>query len=308
MSGLEIGITLPTIFDVDRRGIGGGVGAAARHVEQLGLESVWVPDLITGDGMPALESTVALATAAAATARVRVGFGVLVLPLRPVAWVATQVATLQHLSGNRVLLGIGSGGFPDAPFWRAVGVPARERGRQTDAALAVLPRLIAGEPTRLGSGEDGPVVTLAPAAPVPPILIGGNSEVAIRRAATYGDGWFPSLIAPDALASGAAKLRELATERGRPTPSITVGGHVILGDDESARSAREALVRSLVDDHGLPLAKAAEVPMVGSSPEEIAERFAAYAVAGAERLVLSVDGGEWALQCERIAEAHALLG
>lgn len=102
-----------------------GVGILARHAEELGLQSVWASDLIVGDGSPSLECTIVLATAAAATRRVRLGFGVLVLPLRPVAWVAAQARTLQHVSGNRVLLGVGSGGFPDAPFWEAVDVPAQ---------------------------------------------------------------------------------------------------------------------------------------------------------------------------------------
>jgi alkanesulfonate monooxygenase SsuD/methylene tetrahydromethanopterin reductase-like flavin-dependent oxidoreductase (luciferase family) len=306
MSDLKIGITLPTSGEMETLERIGGVGAGARHVEQLGFESVWVSDLIIGDGTPSLESIVALATAAAVTDRVHVGFGTLVVALRPIAWVATQIAALQYVSGNRVVLGIGSGGFPGTAFWQAVGVPGRERGRRTDAALEVLPQLIAGEPTRFEHESDQPVVTLAPAARVPPILIGGNSDVAIRRAVTYGDGWLPSLLTPDTLVSSAAKLRERAAERGRATPSITVGTHAMLGNDESARSARDTLVRSLVDDHGLPPEAAALVPITGS-PEEVAEHFAAYAAAGAERLVISPDGGEWMRQCELIAEAHALL-
>ena len=80
----------------------------------------------------------------------------------------------------------------------------------TDAALAALPQRIAGEPTRLGSGPDRSVVTPAPSVPVPPVLVGGNSDVAIRRAARYGDGWVPS-VDPHALAFGAANLRRTRT-------------------------------------------------------------------------------------------------
>ncbi len=298
MTTLAIGVNLPDTL---------GIGPAARHAEALGLESVWAADLIIGDGTPALDSTVALATAAAVTERLRVGFGVLILPIHPVTRVAAQIAALQQVSGNRVILGIGAGGFPGTPFWRAVGGPTRARGSRTDAALAALPHLIAGEPTRLALAPDQPVVTLAPPAPVPPILIGGNSDAAIRRAATYGDGWFPSLLTPDTLVVGAARLREHATERGRATPSITVGGHAMPGDTAAARTAREAFVRSLITRHGMTPDEAALIPIVGS-PTDIAERFAAYAAVGVERLVLSLDGGEWPQQCALIAEAYALLG
>jgi alkanesulfonate monooxygenase SsuD/methylene tetrahydromethanopterin reductase-like flavin-dependent oxidoreductase (luciferase family) len=311
LPALKIGIGLPTLAKSDEPG-GIDVGAAARHAEALGFDSVLAADLIIGDGTPALEATVVLAAAAAATKRVRIGFGVLALPLRPVAFLAAQVQALQHLSGNRVLLGVGSGGLPDAPLWRAVGVPARERGRRTDEALKVLARLIAGEPTRLADQPGQPVVTLAPAAPVPPILVGGNSKTAIRRAAAYGDGWFPSQIAPDTLAVGVAKLRELAADRGRPAPAVHVGGLAILGDEESARAARTArasFVRSLPGDHGISPEEA--MATVTASPAEAAERLTAYAAAGADSIGISPGigsvGQDWMRQCERVAEARALL-
>jgi alkanesulfonate monooxygenase SsuD/methylene tetrahydromethanopterin reductase-like flavin-dependent oxidoreductase (luciferase family) len=308
VTDLEIGMALPTMAgEIETPGIG-GVADAARHVERLGLESVWVPDLVTGDGTPVLEATVALAAAAAATARVGVGFSVLVLPLRPVALTAAQIQTLQHVSGNRVLLGVGSGASSGTPFWQAVGGPTRGRGRRTDAALEVLPQLIAGAPTRLVDQPGQPVVTLAPPAPVPPILVGGgDSDVALRRAATRGDGWFPSLLTPDRLAVGVTKLRELAAERGRPTPNVTVGIHAVLGTDQTARSARDALVRDLMDGPGMSPEQAAMIVVTGS-PKQAAERFAAYAAAGADRLVIAPTGRDWMRRCDLVAEANAMLG
>ncbi|WP_267592796.1 LLM class flavin-dependent oxidoreductase [Carbonactinospora thermoautotrophica] len=146
----------------------GSIASHVRHAEEAGLESVWVGDHLI-PVRPILDSTLVLATAAAATEQL--GFGVLILALRPVAWAAKQVATLQHLSGDRVLLGVGAGGDVrrDAA-WRAVGVPYRERGKRTDAALEVLPSLVEGEPTVV----DGEEVTLAPEATMPPVLIGGG--------------------------------------------------------------------------------------------------------------------------------------
>jgi alkanesulfonate monooxygenase SsuD/methylene tetrahydromethanopterin reductase-like flavin-dependent oxidoreductase (luciferase family) len=307
MSTLRIGAALPTLPESDDDTIP-DIGAAARHLEQLGLESVWVADLIIGDGSPTLEAMIALAAAAAMTERVQVGFSVLALPMRPVAWTAAQIMALQHISRNRVLLGVGIGMSSRTPFWQAVGAPTQGRGRSTDAALEVLPQLIAGEPTRLEHEPDRPMITLAPAARMPPVLVGGfrDSDVGLRRAATYGDGWFPSLLTPQNVAAGAAKLREFAAERGRATPSVTLGTHVVLGDDAATRSARDALVRDMIDTHGIPPDEAAGIPVTGT-PHQAAERFADYAAAGADRLVIAPTSMDWMEQSELVAEAYDLL-
>ena len=306
-AGLEVGMALPTFGELEGLERIGGVGPGARWVEELGFESVWVGDVMTGDGTPSLESVVAVATAAASTDRIQVGFSVLVLPLRPVAWTAAQIAALQHVSKDRVLLGVGSGGFPGAAFWDAVGVPRRDRGARTDAALRVLRQLIAGERTTLEHEPHQPALTLAPGAAVPPILVGGGgSEAILRRAAKYGDGWFPSIVTPDGLATGVRRLRELAAKRDRPMPGITVGVQLVAGNDKTARSARNSLVRKLVDTQGMAPKVANAVPVSGT-PEQVAERFADFAAAGAGRLVVAPSGGDWSGRCEFVAEAQALL-
>lgn len=281
-----------------------GVGEAARRIEELGFESLWVPDLVIGDGTPAPDAALTLAAAAAVTTRVRIGFSVLVVPLRPVPWLAVQVATLQQLSGDRLVLGVGSGGAPDSPFWRALGVHGRDRGRATDAALELLPRLLAGEAVDVTVGE--PPLTLAPAS-MPPVLVGGSPRI-FRRVLAHGAGWFPSLLAPDDLAPAVASLREQAAERGLPTPSVTIGGHIVLGDDDEARSTYDALVRDLVDGHGMSPEVAARTPIRARSTDELAEVFAAYRDAGANRIVAGPNNGDWTAQLERMAEAHRRIG
>jgi alkanesulfonate monooxygenase SsuD/methylene tetrahydromethanopterin reductase-like flavin-dependent oxidoreductase (luciferase family) len=273
--------------------------AMARHLEALGYDAVSMADFIVGDGTPGFDATLVLAAAATVTDRIGLEFGVLSLPLRPTAWVATQMQTLQHLSGNRVALGVGIGGFPGSPFWRAVGAPLQGRGRWTDEALQALPGLIRGEATKLGEGE----VTLGPAAPVPPILIGGNSEAAMHRAVLHGDGWVPSLISPAALAKKVVRLREVAHELGRPVPTISVGGHAILVDNPTAI---ESFIRVLVDVHRMAPEEAEAVPVTGG-PEQVAERLHAYSEAGADMVGLSLDGGDWTRQAETLAEARAQL-
>ncbi|WP_344091935.1 LLM class flavin-dependent oxidoreductase, partial [Nocardiopsis composta] len=234
--------------------------------------------------------------------RIGVGFGVLVPPVRPLPLTAAQIATVQHLSGGRVrLLGVGAGGFPQSPFWPASGAPAAGRGARLDAAIDALPGLLAGRPTAPGPGL--PEVSLAPGVPVPPILVGGgDTEKTLARAAR-ADGWLPSLMPPRRFAAGVRRLTELAG--GRPAPHALIGGHVLLGPDSEIAPARDALVRSLVDEHGMDPADAAEAPMAGS-PKQVAERLAEYREAGATGVAVSLDGDDWPRLAELFAEALAL--
>jgi alkanesulfonate monooxygenase SsuD/methylene tetrahydromethanopterin reductase-like flavin-dependent oxidoreductase (luciferase family) len=265
----------------------------ARHAERLGLDGIFIGDHLRPAG-PYPDSIVVLAAAAGVTERIQLGAGVLVLALRDPAWAAKQIASLQHVSGGRVVLGIGVGGaIHGTEAWEAVGVPYAERGRRTDEALELLPALIRGETVELPSGAS---ITLSPGADVPPILIGGNSPVALRRAVRHGAGWFPGMATPRQVADGAGRLHHGA--------EIAAGGVALLGAEADPRIDR--FVASLADGLGIPPADAAELPITGTPPQA-AERFAAYADAGATWLVLGTIGDDWHAQWELVAEAAALL-
>ncbi len=276
------------------------VREAARRAEALGFDSVWVGDhLLTG--RPVLESTITLAVAAAVTERVAVGLSVFVPAMRPLAWAAKQLATLQVVSGGRLVVGVGSGG-PGPTEWDAVGVPPGERGRRTDLALERLPGLLAGEPTDVSPGTDGPTVALDPPVARPPLWVGGMSAVARRRAAEHGDAWFPSLVSAETVAADGAMLGELAAARHRPAPAIAVGATMALGPTADIA----AVVTGLVATYGMDPETAASIPLTGT-PAQAAERALAYAEAGADHLVVGVAGPDWRLQYELLAEARELL-
>ncbi|OBH56459.1 hypothetical protein A5685_08185 [Mycobacterium colombiense] len=280
------------------------VVAAARRAEDLGFESVWVIDqLVAGTEMAFLESNTVLAAVAAATERVKLGFGVMVLPLRPVAWVAKQIASLQHLSGDRVILGVGIGEDRHPGSWGAVDVPRRERGRLTDAALRVLPDLISG---RVSRGPDGAEFRLLPGATVPPILVGGISQAALNRAVAAG-GWFGLPLPPGEIARVRDMLAELAVGMGRPVPVIT--GFVtasIAGDP--AMPDRRAAVQAVADPtgmYGFPH-EVADAMVTTGTPAEIAGELAALRDAGTERVAVTLVGN-WSRQAELLAEAARIL-
>jgi alkanesulfonate monooxygenase SsuD/methylene tetrahydromethanopterin reductase-like flavin-dependent oxidoreductase (luciferase family) len=279
-----IGVFLPSLSD--RNAPVPDPVAAAVHAEALGFESVWVVDqLIAGPGNAILDSTLVLAGAAAATERIRLALGVLIVPLRNVAWIAKQVATLQHLSCGRILLGVGVGGDRHERSWHAAGVPRSERGRRLDVALAVLPDLIAGDDV------DG--VRLAPGAAVPPILVGGMADAAIRRAEAH-DGWFLLPMPPERLTEAAARV----------TVPVTANQTVaIVGDP--ALPTRDELVVQMSDPDGLYGAPADVVDqfLLYGEPEEIAERLRAYGAAGATRIVVTFAAGDWHRQAELLADA-----
>src|SRR5262245_3478962 len=195
-----------------------------------------------------------------------------------------------------------------SPGWPPA-CPGASRGRRTDAALRVLPGLVSGLPTRLDGAPDSPPIRLAPAATVPPILVGGMSEPAMLRAVDHGDGWFVLPVPPAAMAEGREDLAELAGTRGRPTPSVTASMVVAMTGDP-ALPGRDGLVRVLTDPDGIfgmPVEAVPETLTLGG-PAEVAERIAAYGEAGAERVVVTLAAGDWMRQAEILAEAHARVG
>ncbi|GGS05700.1 N5,N10-methylene tetrahydromethanopterin reductase [Streptomyces humidus] len=313
--GLHTGVSLPISGDDIP-----DVTATARYAESAGFDSVWVGDHLA-DGRPLLESTLALAAAAAVTTRVRVGLGVLQLALRQPVWAAKQIATLQCLSGGRLVLGVGTGGSVPAE-WRAAGIALDGRGRRTDRVLAALPGLLTGQRTPLaglvprpggtpaGSGSPGTAdapeeVTLAPAVPRPPLWIGGGSGRALRRVAEYGDAWLAAATPPGELADAGGRLGELAAQYGRPAPQVAALV-IAAGVREHGERAAGQLAGFLSARLGMDPGRAARAAVAGG-PAAIAERLDAYRAAGVHHVVLAPFGTDWRRQFDVFAEARQLL-
>ena len=264
---LEIGVILPTSTPDPARPILGDVRESARFAEEIGLDSVWSTDHLIASA-PMLESTVVLATASAVTSRITVGFNVMLLALRPVAWAAKQISTLQYVSGNRLVLGVGTGNPAHGDIgWRAAGVSYADRGARTDAALRVLPDLVAGKRTAL---DDGLEVALAPGSMMPPVVVAGNGRAARQRAARYGNGWASLGLPAEEVAAGLAEIGRIAGEHGRQPIKATIVG-----------------------------------PEVDAGPRRAAAQLDAYEAAGVERVILAPTGTDWRRDYEFAASVRA---
>ncbi len=219
--------------------------ACARVAEQLGFDALFVsdhlcipPDDTEGSGGRYLDVLATLAFLAGATDRIRLGVSVLVLPYRPAVLTAKQVATIQELSGERMILGVGVGWMK--PEFEALGVDKHQRGQISNETLRVLRHLFSTQ----AEAYRGDLVSFSPFVfeprpKCPPIWIGGNGDPALARVLEFGDGWHPMLPA-EKLKPAVITLNEKLKARGRDPVEIVVRRGLRL-DDLGAAKDRVAI-------------------------------------------------------------------
>ena len=262
----------------------------ASRADELGFDSVWVHDHVFNvghvldriGGRPYYEPLTFLSFVAARTRRVRLGTSVLVLPYHNPIRLAKAAATLDVLCGGRLVMGVGVGLIEKE--MQAMGTPFAERGAYTDEAIAVMRALWSAEEPRFAGKYyrfEGMKFSPRPLqTPSIPLVIGGVSRAAIRRAARLGDGWQPLGLSPEALGQGIAALRDEARACGRDAAKIPVSIAMTLA---AARAGRHAL---------------------GTAPSEIVKNARAYADVGVETLIISAgtsDPGEARTALEMVA-------
>jgi probable F420-dependent oxidoreductase len=206
----------------------------ARAAEEEGFESIWTGEHVVmplrdnpvpvPPETPFLDSVVTLTRVAALTTRIRLGTGILILPLHNPVMVAKSLASLDVVSGGRLIAGFAAG-YTAAEFG-AVGASFARRGVLTDEYLAAIRALWTEEVPRFAGRfakfddvrfEPKPVQR-----PHPPIVVGGHAPAALARAARFGDGWYGFGLTVEQAAAHVRELRRLRAESGRPPLEISL--------------------------------------------------------------------------------------
>jgi probable F420-dependent oxidoreductase len=195
----------------------------AQAAEAYGFESIWItdhlaipPDDAEGSEGHYLDPLTTLAYLAGVTDTIRLGTGVLILPYRPKLPTAKQIATLQTLAQNRLILGIGAGWM--AAEFKALGVNRRRRGAITDDTLDFINACFSSDEVVL---NEQPFL-FKPRPARPEILVGGSAPHALKRAAAFADGWLPMVADPETLAEDLQAYRALTQGLGQPDGKVSV--------------------------------------------------------------------------------------
>jgi probable F420-dependent oxidoreductase len=250
----ELGVVLPNSGE---QASAGPLGRIAEAAEELGFDHVWVsettlvPEEFGGGDTRTLDPFASLAYLAGRLGRIKLGTSIVRLPLHHPVHLAKQTATLQELSGGRLILGVGVGYYE--PEFRLLGQSFEDRGRHTDEALRLLHAVWAGERDFHGEYWSFENVRLAPRPePAPEVWVGGLSRRSIRRAREFGDAWHPNSGNLD----GVREAKQLWPE-GRVIPRA-----------------------------GLSY-EPGELPTLAGPPDEIARRIEALRAAGADGLIIT---------------------
>jgi probable F420-dependent oxidoreductase len=217
-----------------------GIDAAADVAERLGWSTAWTTDHVMVDRANTAEygriheALLTLAWVGARHPSLRLGTSVIVVPQRNAVILAKELATLDALSGGRVIAGIGIG-------WATIeyanlGAADRftVRGAYLDETIRIWRHLWSGATTpfegRFHSFDDFVFEPLPPQGAALPIVVGGSAEAALRRAGTVADGYHGSAASPADYATRAAAVREAATAAGRPAPWFSTRARVRFDD------------------------------------------------------------------------------
>lgn len=249
-----------------------------RIAETHGIESLWTVEhtivpadyqsrypysadgrMPGGENSPIPDPLVWLAFVAASTERLRLATGIVILPQRNPMTLAKEAATLDVLSEGRFTLGVGIGWL--AEEFAAMGVSFDDRGARTDEYIAALRALwrddestFSGDFTRFERALSYPKPTQrVDGAPSVPVVIGGHTKAAARRAGRIGDGFFPAVATPEELAGLIDVMRAAAVDAGRSPDSIeiTAGGPPDL--DTAKRLADLGVSRQVLPPLGFDL-------------------------------------------------------
>lgn len=280
---MQFGVTLPNNWGIEDPQ---QVLAFGPMAEELGYDSVWVMDHLfnTGyirerlEGKPYYHPMSTLSYLAATTKRVMLGTSVLVLPYHNPVELAKYTASLDQISGGRVILGVGVGAMTEEFY--ALGISMRDRASLTNECIAIMKELWTNPSPSYESKRWKFNDLLFSPKPVQkpyiPFWVGGSSSGAMRRAALRGNGWHPTGVSPEEFSIGRREISEMATAAGRDPDSLTWS------------------LRVEVEAHGGPSSEraAGRARLSGGDPDAMAASLAAYEMAGVQHVILALNTGD----------------
>jgi probable F420-dependent oxidoreductase len=287
---VRVGVSLPNV------GLDHGketVLPVAEAADRLGFDSVWTAHHVTlpyeraskypyghsgtevamSPGMQWLDPLVTLSLVAAVTDRVGLGTSVLVLPYRNPVNLAAEVAALDVLSDGRFVLGVGAGWMEEE--FRVLGIDPNERGARTDEHIEALRILWTEDPAsfqgRFTAFENIVLATTPRTEGGPPVWVGGNTGVALRRALRLGDGWHGFEVYPEDMPAVRERLARAGEQVGRDPAGLTL-----------------SVVRGLIPPGREEESFIPERRMLGGSAGAIVEELQSYAEQGVDLVVIQV--------------------
>jgi alkanesulfonate monooxygenase SsuD/methylene tetrahydromethanopterin reductase-like flavin-dependent oxidoreductase (luciferase family) len=305
MASVRVGVFLP-----DDQPLTGGpdpLRAMLARVAEEGIDHVCVGDHVSFFVGAGSDGLISAASILAAQAELPVYVGLYLLPLRHPVPVARQLATLGQLAPGRLTLGVGIGG-EDPHESEVCGVDPKTRGRRMDECLQILSRLADGTPVTF-EGEffslRDAVVLPAPSGRIP-LIVGGRSEAAVRRAARLGDGWLGIWVSPRRFASVRDQIALAATEAGRDGRRFEHALNVWCGFAATREAAREPLATRMQAYYQMAFGPFERYSPYGT-PEQVAEFLSPYIGAGcsAFNVIPCADDAQTAISA--VGELRALL-
>jgi alkanesulfonate monooxygenase SsuD/methylene tetrahydromethanopterin reductase-like flavin-dependent oxidoreductase (luciferase family) len=255
---------------------------AREYLDQMagaGLDHVCCADhvsFLAGLGFDGLLQAAALA---ALHPSLRISCGLYLLPLRHPVLVARQLADIERLAPGRLTFGVGIGG-EDRHEVAICGVDPATRGARMDEGLTVLRGLLSGQTVTFhGRFFDLDDALIAPPAPGIPLIVGGRSDAAIRRAGRHGDGWLGIWNSPRRFAGAVEIAAEAAGRAGRPAPPGRHAMQVWCGLADSRPAARACLAPAMEAFYQLPFERFERYCPYGTA-DDVAGFLAPYVAAG----------------------------
>jgi alkanesulfonate monooxygenase SsuD/methylene tetrahydromethanopterin reductase-like flavin-dependent oxidoreductase (luciferase family) len=272
------------------------------RAEAAGLDHVAVGDHVSFRAGVGTDGLLAASSVLAVSERLSANTAVYLLPLRNPVLVARQLADIGLRAPGRFMFGVGIGG-EDRHEVEACGVDPKTRGRRMDECLAVVRELLTGKPVDFeGQFLALSQVQIAPAvADRIPIVIGGRSDAAIRRAGRFGDGWFGIWVSPGRYEQAIAQMQEAARGAGRDLSSWTNALNIWCGVGESSGMARVHLAQAMEAFYGMPYDRFEKWSPAGT-PKQIADFVVPYLNAGCSVVNLIINGPSAEAEIDAAAE------